>query len=160
MNLVPNAIVHQCGIVTLYTSGHPVAHQDLKGCYRSQRNQSLIFLRTVSIFQLLHEADPCYHSFIQNLMIHILAHVVQLYFLRKLHPSVNLRQKNMSKATWAIILFQRAWAKLQACIGCVCPPGPAASGLAEDRGAARAEHHRLGRAEHSRDPSTQTLIID
>ena len=111
MNLVASEIVHQFSIVTLYTSGHPVAHQDLMGCYRSQRNQSLIFLRTVSIFQLLHEADPCYHSFIQNLMIHILAHVVQLYFLRKLHPSVNLRQKNMSKATWAIILFQRAVSK-------------------------------------------------
>ena len=42
----------------------------------------------------------------------------------------------------------------------MCPPGPASSGLAEDRGAAGAEHHRLGRAEHGRDPSTQTLIID
>ena len=30
INLVLSAIVHQCDIFTLYTSGHPVAHQDLQ----------------------------------------------------------------------------------------------------------------------------------
>ena len=105
-------------------------HPDIQSQIRTYRQGLLSqpkkskskFLQTVSIFQLLHEAETCFASMVSFGIwpIHILVHV-QLYFLRKLHPSVNLRHKNMNKATWALILFQRVVRKA-ASLHTLCVP--------------------------------------